>query len=101
MMIANAAKSNAIVSSFVPDHLRDRLIQETADQKVVNKDGKHGNLKSFLNDGKQGSLNPGKPLADLFLETTICFADVSGFTAWSSVREPSQVSGNKFPARFK
>lgn len=31
------------------------------------------------------------PLADLILETTIIFADIVGFTAWSSVREPSQV----------
>lgn len=30
-------------------------------------------------------------LADLFLETTIVCADIVGFTAWSSVREPTQV----------
>jgi class 3 adenylate cyclase len=28
---------------------------------------------------------------DLFPETTIMFADIAGFTAWSSAREPSQV----------
>jgi class 3 adenylate cyclase len=27
-----------------------------------------------------------KPIADLFPETTILFADLVGFTAWSSVR---------------
>lgn len=32
-----------------------------------------------------------KPIADLFPNTTIMFADIAGFTAWSSVREPSQV----------
>jgi class 3 adenylate cyclase len=32
-----------------------------------------------------------KPIADLFPETTILFADISGFTAWSSTREPAQV----------
>lgn len=32
----------------------------------------------------------GKPIADLFTETTILFADIAGFTAWSSVREPSK-----------
>lgn len=31
------------------------------------------------------------PLADLFKETTILFADLAGFTAWSSEREPTQV----------
>jgi hypothetical protein len=32
-----------------------------------------------------------KPIADLFPETSVCFADLVGFTAWSSVREPTQV----------
>jgi hypothetical protein len=32
-----------------------------------------------------------QPIADLFPETTLMFADMVGFTAWSSVREPSQV----------
>ena len=31
------------------------------------------------------------PIADLFLETTIMFADCVGFTAWASVREPAKV----------
>ena len=33
-----------------------------------------------------------KPIADLFSEATIMFADIAGFTAWSSAREPGQVS---------
>lgn len=32
-----------------------------------------------------------KSIADLFPNTKVLFADISGFTAWSSVREPSQV----------
>ena len=32
-----------------------------------------------------------KPIADLHPYTTIMFADLVGFTAWSSVREPTQV----------
>jgi class 3 adenylate cyclase len=39
--------------------------------------------------GQGGSRN--EPIADLFPNTTILFADISGFTAWSSEREPSQV----------
>lgn len=29
--------------------------------------------------------------ADLFPHATVFFADIAGFTSWSSVREPSQV----------
>lgn len=32
-----------------------------------------------------------EPIADLFPECTVIFADIAGFTAWSSVREPAQV----------
>jgi len=32
-----------------------------------------------------------KPIADLFTDTTILAANITGFTAWSSMREPSQV----------
>jgi class 3 adenylate cyclase len=32
-----------------------------------------------------------KPIADLFPNCTVLFADIAGFTAWSSSREPAQV----------
>jgi class 3 adenylate cyclase len=68
-------------------------------------------LKNFLNENdpdnetSEGNINedniPGdvlanevfesKPIADLFPHTTVMFADIAGFTAWSSVREPCQV----------
>jgi class 3 adenylate cyclase len=32
-----------------------------------------------------------RPVADLFPETTIMFADIVGFSEWSTLREPSQV----------
>ena len=42
-------------------------------------------------DDDDSDMFKSKPIADLFPETTIMFADIAGFTAWSSVREPSQV----------
>ncbi|KAL7557527.1 hypothetical protein ACA910_019309 [Epithemia clementina (nom. ined.)] len=52
-----------------------------------------GKLQYFLEGAKGEDENSGddKPIADLFLETTIMFADITDFTAWSSMREPSQV----------
>ncbi|KAL7557011.1 hypothetical protein ACA910_014228 [Epithemia clementina (nom. ined.)] len=51
-------------------------------------------IKSFLTDagtavGGSPALN--KPIADLFPHCTVLFADIAGFTAWSSLREPTQV----------
>ena len=55
-------------------------------------------LTNFLHDSSEGSEQGGvdyflktKPIADLFPETTIMFADLVGFTAWSSAREPTSV----------
>ena len=39
----------------------------------------------------EGMMKASAPLADLFPNTTIVFADIAGFTAWSSAREPPQV----------
>ena len=57
-------------------------------------------LKSFLYERKhvtpelpaeETNRKVSRPIADFFPETTVMFADIAGFTAWSSVREPSQV----------
>jgi Adenylate and Guanylate cyclase catalytic domain len=86
-----AARSNAIVSSLFPTAVRDRLMQEQEH------DAKTRNLKGFLSDKSDYNskskelLFQTKPIADLFPETTVIFADIVNFTAWSSVRDPSQV----------
>lgn len=51
-------------------------------------------LGSFLRSGEAPASNESddrSPIADLFPECTVMFADIAGFTAWSSVREPSHV----------
>ena len=40
---------------------------------------------------KAGSIIGSEPIAEFFPATSIMFADLSGFTAWSSTREPAQV----------
>eukprot|EP00934_Nitzschia_sp_Nitz4_P000116 Nitzschia sp. Nitz4//scaffold136_size62208//9461//13452//NITZ4_006362-RA/size62208-augustus-gene-0.6-mRNA-1//-1//CDS//3329535600//116//frame0 len=91
-LVSNAARSNAIVASLFPSNIRDRLLnvnQPAAD--IRRKSGALG-LKGFMS-GEAGASDDAnsRPLADLFLECTVMFADISGFTAWSSMREPSQV----------
>ena len=109
-----AVKSAAIVSSLFPKEVRDRLYQvaEEKDDPIQNPSGKGGNkkmLKGYLGDDGDNGDEEGefeeplsgdkvvpeiydtKPIADLFPRTTVMFADIAGFTAWSSVREPTQV----------
>ena len=98
-IVANAAQSSAIVTSLFPQHIRKQLM-ENRPQDQQNHNEKHTTSKSRINSllsssthtndrctNKMGS----KPMADLYLNSTVMFADIVGFTAWSSVREPTQV----------
>lgn len=87
-IIATAARSNAVVSAMFPGRFRDQVLAEG--QKSSNGGStKSSKMKDFLAGGELGE--HGKPLAEFFLDTTIMFADIVGFTAWSSTREPTQV----------
>mgnify|MGYP000686093088 CR=1 FL=1 len=112
-VVGAAARANAILSSLFPKNIRDRLFEEReleeeqqkyAGQKkpFLDQPGNKARLTSFLNndgdevmaeedDDDDDVMYKSKPIADLFPETTILFADISGFTAWSSTREPSHV----------
>ena len=116
----DAKRSNAILSSLFPANVRDRLLEDAAGKNRPSA-SKHGGvssdenmptknrLKNYLEDGElaegygksKGNSNvdddeevlgyDSAPIADLFPEATVMFADIAGFTAWSSVREPAQV----------
>ena len=91
LVLAKATQSTAIISSLFPKNVRDRLMN--SDSEVGNSSLMlHPNhrLKTFL----RGSVHEGdanQPIADLFPHCTVFFADIAGFTAWSSTREPAQV----------
>lgn len=89
-VVLTAAKSNAIVSSLFPSTVRDRLFDEQ--QLELQQKQKRDAMIAFRRDNDSDSGNTkGKPIADLFPESTIMFADLAGFTAWSAKREPSDV----------
>eukprot|EP00980_Cylindrotheca_fusiformis_P002324 scaffold541_cov138-Cylindrotheca_fusiformis.AAC.7 len=75
-------RQDQIVSNVFPTAIRDRLYE--SGQKGYDQDG-------LLDPLGGGPGTGGPPLADLFPETTIMFADIAGFTAWASAREPAQV----------
>ncbi|CAB9497986.1 Receptor-type guanylate cyclase gcy [Seminavis robusta] len=87
-IVINAAKSNAIVTQLFPGKMRDQVIEQNAG--TIGAARGKANLRSFV-AGQSDGMSTDKPLAELYLETTILIADISGFTSWSSVREPSQV----------
>lgn len=87
-VLETAAQTSAVVSSLFPAVVRDRLLQKGEKLNTVSAKRR---LKTYLHKNTQKESVESKPIADLFPETTVMFADISGFTAWSSVREPTQV----------
>ncbi|CAB9514914.1 Receptor-type guanylate cyclase gcy [Seminavis robusta] len=102
-VLDSAAKSAAIVHSLFPKSITDRMMKDLDEQKKGKDDSARfkfsvkNQMKDFLQDDKNTAVNVAagvydtKPIADLFPACTVLFADIVGFTAWSSVREPSQV----------
>ncbi|CAJ1964592.1 unnamed protein product [Cylindrotheca closterium] len=109
-----AAANNAIVDSLYPKEIRNRLFNKDEDKAIDTKGSfdapepaddviqgaQKFRLKNYLQedpgmqnktDEEMEDIGDSKPIADLFPHTTVLFADIAGFTAWSSVREPSQV----------
>uniref|UniRef100_A0A7S3L1G7 Phosphodiesterase n=1 Tax=Amphora coffeiformis TaxID=265554 RepID=A0A7S3L1G7_9STRA len=89
-----AARSNAIVASVFPATIRDRLFEENENRS--GNFNKARRLKNLMHDGlilddDEDDLVKSEPIADLFPEVTLFFADICGFTAWSSTREPGHV----------
>lgn len=112
LVMNQAVKSTAIVSSLFPEGVRDRLL----DMDMISGKSK---LKSFLSDGddsQPADAYKNEVIADLFPNCTgksdftlsqaglsepadntlwvppkVFFGDVAGFTAWSSARDPAQV----------
>lgn len=91
LLLQKATQTHKIVSSLFPKNVRDRMLEEG--EEHVKRGGfmaPNQRLKTFLTDGDKAT-SESQVIADLFPHATILFADISGFTAWSSSREPSQV----------
>lgn len=116
-LLDSAERSGKIVSSLFPAKVRDRLFKHTnsipEEEEEQKKKGKvvkrilkatsvaenTNRLKKFISQanasGSDYSVsaisNSAPPIADLYNDCTVLFADIAGFTAWSSEREPAQV----------
>eukprot|EP00980_Cylindrotheca_fusiformis_P001176 scaffold322_cov88-Cylindrotheca_fusiformis.AAC.3 len=85
-------KQDRIVSDIFPTAIRDRLYENQANNMLTGDDDMLDNDDGLIGfaDGRSKSMGSA-PLADLFPIVTVVFADLVGFTAWSSAREPHQV----------
>jgi Adenylate and Guanylate cyclase catalytic domain len=106
-VLSAAVQSSNIVSSLFPSEVRERLYNQhnqvgdgTASLDATTAKGRLTNFLRETHDPvaraetesliSTGSF-AGPPIAELYPETTVLFADIAGFTAWSSERHPSQV----------
>uniref|UniRef100_A0A7S3L1M8 Phosphodiesterase n=1 Tax=Amphora coffeiformis TaxID=265554 RepID=A0A7S3L1M8_9STRA len=110
VVMEHALQSTAIVSSLFPEAVRERLFNE---DEGLGENTRHAarrrssdgggsffsespknRIKTSMSDGSGGPTSgqgASKPIADLFPHCTVLFADIAGFTAWSSLRDPAQV----------
>eukprot|EP00980_Cylindrotheca_fusiformis_P003027 scaffold703_cov131-Cylindrotheca_fusiformis.AAC.4 len=89
-------RQDKIVANIFPTAIRDRLYQNQEEHnkqkrsKSLHQDDFNGSFADL--DYERGpNIFGSAPVADLFPSITVIFADIVGFTAWSSAREPSQV----------
>jgi hypothetical protein len=77
--------TSRLVSTLWPAKVRDRVKNE-AKKKL---DSDQDDLVKSFDDGI--GIYKTRPIAEFFPQATVMFADIAGFTAWSSTREPFQV----------
>jgi hypothetical protein len=90
-VVRSAERSTAIVKSLFPKKVAEQMMEETS-HRLAPRSSTIQALKAINAPSEQPTFSVAKkPIADLFKDTTIMFADIAGFTAWSSMREPAQV----------
>jgi class 3 adenylate cyclase len=97
-VMAKALQSGNIVSSLFPKAVRDRMYAKPNETQARQRpeqafNGKSTQLNSMMDDEQQAKndILTSEPVADLYPNCTVLFADLKGFTQWSSNRAPTDV----------
>jgi hypothetical protein len=87
IVLERAVRATAVVSSLYPANIREHIINDHAKEPTKSPKQGHAFLRSKL---KESGLSA-PPLATKYPNCTVYFADLAGFTKWSSTRQPEQV----------
>lgn len=114
-VMIRAKQSNAIVTSLFPAAVRDRLMEEAEKgtlkprgptsslepteslslSQLNSSEADHQSTRSLAlkprDDVSRSQHTASRVIADLYPKCSVCFADLVGFTAWSSQRSPEMV----------
>jgi Adenylate and Guanylate cyclase catalytic domain len=102
-VMSAAVNSSAIVSSLFPSTVRDQLYPtpHQRDGRSTQPPGQRVRNDSHFNTRLSSTPSPdieqipmalaANPNAQFYPNTTVIFADIVGFTQWSSIRQPTEV----------
>lgn len=92
-VMARAVEARTVVASMFPEKVQERLCDNQGTDQTAPLEMSNGNLDdSDIEAVAHGeTVKKDRPIADFYPETTILFADLVGFTRWSSSRSPSDV----------
>ncbi|CAB9515639.1 Receptor-type guanylate cyclase gcy [Seminavis robusta] len=92
IVLGRALASGAIVNSLFPEKVRQQLYEERqAEQAQIKSTNefRSSNVSRTIDGVADAAAS--RPIAHLYDNTTIFFADIVGFTRWSSTRSPVEV----------
>lgn len=92
IVMNRAVASSAIVSSLFPSQVRENIYRETEAKSKTNNVFTNTSKGVFGGEEDTEAIKS-SPNAVLFQDTTIMFADMVGFTAWSASRSAVEVFG--------
>jgi len=87
IVLERAVRATAVVSSLYPANVREQIIND----EDTHPSKKNKGPGAFLRSAVEESASNASPLASKYPDCTVYFADLVGFTKWSSTRQPEMV----------
>ena len=87
VMGRRAAHTRKLVNKLFPKEIQERMFKADGGFNAEEARDPLVRIKALLKKEKENDT----PICDLWPDCTVAFADIKGFTAWSSQRDPAQV----------